>query len=166
MTSLRFLHDSRNCALRLPVREPDSLIGSPRSAGVETPFKADVGGRACIVHAGAEKFRIEHGAGCVEVPYSAVRCVQRSGRRVVVNAEAGGALVSYFMDAPGARRLCELLLGGCGASSESSGAGSRERNSNRHADPPSSHSSESREPDGERPIWRTARIWARGTKLR
>ena len=90
---------------------------------METPFRAEVNGRACVVHAGADRLRIEHGAGCRDVPYSAVRCVQRDRRRITVNAEIGGRLVLYSVDAPGARRLHELLLAGCAGRAPALGGG-------------------------------------------
>ena len=115
---------------------------------MDTPFRAGVNGRACIVHAGDAGLRIEHGSGSRDVPYGAVRCVQMGGRRVTLNAEIDGRLLLYQIETDGARRLYELLLSGCGVgpSSESSGAGSRARNSNRQAPPSSSHDSRSRVP--------------------
>ena len=92
------------------------LLRSRAAAVVDTPFRAEVNGRACVVHAGAGGLRIEHGAGCREVPYSAVRCAQRRRRRLTVNAEIGGRLVLYSVEARGARRLYELLLAGCSGS--------------------------------------------------
>lgn len=115
---------------------------------MDTPFRAGVNGRGCIVHAGAAGLRIEHGSGSRDIPYGAVRCVQVHGRRVTLNAELDGQLLLYQIDSDGARRLYELLLSGCGVapSSEISGAGSRARNSNRQAPPSSSHDSRSRVP--------------------
>lgn len=115
-----------------------------RRQDVETPFKASVNGIACIVHAGDAGLRIEHGSGCRHVSYGAVRCVQRDGRRLTLNAELDGKLVLYSVEARGARKLYELVLSGC--SSENSGAESGVRNSNRQADPSSSHDSANRSP--------------------
>lgn len=112
---------------------------------MDTPFRAGVNGRGCIVHAGAAGLRIEHGSGSRRIPYGAVRCVQLGGRRVTLNAELDGRLLLYQIDSDGARRLYELLLSGC-PSSEISGAGSRARNSNQQAPPSSSHDSRSRVP--------------------
>lgn len=93
-------------------------------------FQASVNGRTCVVHVLPGNLRIEHGSGSRDVKYSAIPCVQRSGRRVIVNARVGGRLVSYWMESPGARKLYEELLGACRASSASRAEGSDARNSN------------------------------------
>lgn len=104
---------------------------------METPFKANVNGISCIVHAGTG-LRIEHGAGCRQITYDDVRCVQRVGRRIVLNAELDGKLVLYSIETKGARKLYELVLSGCNSDNE---AESGVRNSNLHTEPSSSHDS-------------------------
>ena len=111
---------------------------------METPFKASVNGIICVVHAGTAGLRIEHGAGNRQVNYEVIRCVQRDGRRITLNAETDGKLVLYSIEAKGARKLYETVLSGC--SSDSSGAESGVRNSNLHAEPSSSHDSINRSP--------------------